>query len=62
MPHYSLAPFIQARPWLRKMITPIAQWYGNASGYRQLGLRYAAHLEGPQLDQLGASPGRIHGC
>ena len=36
----SLAPFVLKRPWLRNMLTPIAGWYSNAAGYRQLGLRY----------------------
>ncbi|KAI0386599.1 14 kDa subunit of cytochrome bd ubiquinol oxidase [Hypomontagnella monticulosa] len=35
----SLAPFVLKRPWLRNMLTPIASWYSNAAGYRQLGLR-----------------------
>ncbi|KAL6857635.1 Cytochrome b-c1 complex subunit 7 [Amphichorda felina] len=36
----SLAPFVNKRPWLKKMLMPVATWYANASGYRQLGLRY----------------------
>ncbi|KAH6974637.1 putative ubiquinol-cytochrome C reductase complex 14kD subunit [Ilyonectria sp. MPI-CAGE-AT-0026] len=36
----SLAPFILRRPWLTKLLMPVATWYVNASGYRQLGLRY----------------------
>lgn len=36
----SLAPFVLKRPWLTKMLTPAANWYANAAGYRQLGLRY----------------------
>ncbi|KAI0179094.1 putative ubiquinol--cytochrome-c reductase [Hypoxylon sp. FL1284] len=35
----SLAPFIFKRPWLHNMMKPLANWYGNAAGYRQLGLR-----------------------
>ncbi|KAI9708086.1 MAG: Cytochrome b-c1 complex subunit 7 [Bogoriella megaspora] len=35
----SLAPFIRARPWLKRWMQPLANWYGNAAGYRQLGLR-----------------------
>ncbi|KAI0885619.1 14 kDa subunit of cytochrome bd ubiquinol oxidase [Annulohypoxylon maeteangense] len=35
----SLAPFIIKRPWLTKLLTPVANWYSNAAGYRQLGLR-----------------------
>ncbi|KAG6034137.1 Cytochrome b-c1 complex subunit 7 [Claviceps citrina] len=37
---YSLAPFILRRPWLAKMVMPAANWYANAAGYKQLGLRY----------------------
>ncbi|KUI72892.1 Cytochrome b-c1 complex subunit 7 [Cytospora mali] len=35
----SLAPFIIKRPWLHSFLKPVANWYANASGYRQLGLR-----------------------
>ncbi|KAI1269990.1 cytochrome b-c1 complex subunit 7 [Xylariaceae sp. FL1019] len=35
----SLAPFVAKRPWLLKMLQPVAGWYANAAGYRQLGLR-----------------------
>ncbi|KAH6604606.1 putative ubiquinol-cytochrome C reductase complex 14kD subunit [Trichoderma cornu-damae] len=41
----SLAPFVLKRPWLTKMLTPAANWYASASGYRQLGLRYDDLLE-----------------
>ncbi|KAK2739117.1 Cytochrome b-c1 complex subunit 7 [Myotisia sp. PD_48] len=27
-------------PWFKQMMRPVAGWYANASGYRQLGLRY----------------------
>jgi len=37
----SLAKFIIKRPWLRNWVQPLANWYGNAAGYRQLGLRCA---------------------
>ncbi|KAI1173154.1 ubiquinol-cytochrome C reductase complex 14kD subunit-domain-containing protein [Nemania sp. FL0916] len=36
----SLAPFIMKRPWLHNMLMPVANWYCNAAGYRQLGLRF----------------------
>ena len=36
---YTLAPFIQARPWLSKLFKPLAGWYHGAAGYRQMGLR-----------------------
>ncbi|KAI9754701.1 MAG: Cytochrome b-c1 complex subunit 7 [Lichina confinis] len=35
----SLFPFIQARPWLYRLVKPIAAWYCQAAGYRQLGLK-----------------------
>ncbi|KAF4582203.1 ubiquinol-cytochrome C reductase-like protein [Ophiocordyceps camponoti-floridani] len=41
----SLGPFIVKRPWLHKMIMPLADWYANAAGYRKLGLRYDDLLE-----------------
>ncbi|WEW55481.1 Cytochrome b-c1 complex subunit 7 [Emydomyces testavorans] len=27
-------------PWIKRMMKPLAQWYVNAAGYRQMGLRY----------------------
>ena len=39
MASLSFASFISKRPWLLNMIKPAAGWYGNAAGYRQLGLR-----------------------
>jgi hypothetical protein len=44
MAYPSLAPFILKRPWLRSFFTPVANWYVNAAGYRQLGLRYVYPL------------------
>jgi hypothetical protein len=38
----SLAPYIMKRPWLQKWMKPLSNWYCNAAGYRQLGLRYGA--------------------
>ena len=35
----SLVTVAAKRPWLLKLLTPIANWYSNASGYRQMGLR-----------------------
>ncbi|KAL5611952.1 hypothetical protein BROUX41_000481 [Berkeleyomyces rouxiae] len=35
----SAAKFVIERPWLLRALTPVAQWYGNAQGYRQLGLK-----------------------
>ncbi|KAM4057744.1 ubiquinol-cytochrome C reductase complex 14kD subunit [Hirsutella rhossiliensis] len=45
MSAYSLAPFVLRRPWLTKMLMPMADWYANAAGYRKLGLRYDDLLE-----------------
>ena len=36
------AAFVLKRPWLLKIVKPIADWYVKAAGYRQLGLRYRA--------------------
>ncbi|KAI9850160.1 MAG: Cytochrome b-c1 complex subunit 7 [Thelocarpon superellum] len=35
----TLAPFILKRPWLTRALTPLANWYSDAAGYRKLGLR-----------------------
>lgn len=35
----SLAPMIMKRPWLQRWVQPLSNWYCNAAGYRQLGLR-----------------------
>ncbi|KAH8428795.1 Cytochrome b-c1 complex subunit 7 [Aspergillus melleus] len=35
----SLAGYIVKRPWLKRWMTPIANWYTDAAGYRKLGLR-----------------------
>ncbi|PQE27568.1 ubiquinol-cytochrome c reductase complex 14 kDa protein [Rutstroemia sp. NJR-2017a BBW] len=50
----SLAPFIKKTPWLHKMLKPVAHWYINAAGYRQLGLRFVekAFFPPAQLDCL----------
>jgi ubiquinol-cytochrome c reductase subunit 7 len=36
----SLTSYIVKRPWLKRFMTPLANWYANAAGYRKLGLRY----------------------
>ncbi|PQE30506.1 cytochrome b-c1 complex subunit 7 protein [Rutstroemia sp. NJR-2017a WRK4] len=50
----SLTPFIKKTPWLHKMLKPVAHWYINAAGYRQLGLRFVetAFFPPAQLDVL----------
>ncbi|GAB1315175.1 Cytochrome b-c1 complex subunit 7, mitochondrial [Madurella fahalii] len=35
----SLISSVVKRPWLQKLLTPLAGWYTNAAGYRQMGLR-----------------------
>ncbi|KAL4878587.1 cytochrome b-c1 complex subunit 7 [Aspergillus karnatakaensis] len=35
----SLASYIAKRPYLKRFMTPIANWYTDAAGYRKLGLR-----------------------
>ncbi|KAK5212611.1 Cytochrome b-c1 complex subunit 7, mitochondrial [Exophiala xenobiotica] len=35
----SLAPYILKRPWLKRWMVPLANWYAEAAGYRRLGLR-----------------------
>ncbi|KAH6639771.1 cytochrome b-c1 complex subunit 7 [Boeremia exigua] len=35
----SFAPAIMKRPWLQRWMKPLSNWYINAAGYRQLGLR-----------------------
>ncbi|KIX95253.1 uncharacterized protein Z520_09170 [Fonsecaea multimorphosa CBS 102226] len=36
----SLAPYILKRPWLKRWMMPLANWYVNTAGYRSLGLRH----------------------
>ncbi len=38
----SFTKFIVARPWLYRIMKPMADWYCQAAGYRQLGLKYAS--------------------
>lgn len=35
----SLAGYIVKRPWLKRWMMPLANWYADAAGYRKLGLR-----------------------
>ncbi|KAI1418695.1 putative ubiquinol--cytochrome-c reductase [Hypoxylon sp. FL1857] len=37
--HSPLVLFILRRPWLHKLLKPVANWYINAAGYHKLGLR-----------------------
>ncbi|CAA7267655.1 unnamed protein product [Cyclocybe aegerita] len=36
----SLAPYVQSSRTLSKWITPVANWYVNAAGYRKYGFKY----------------------
>ncbi|OCK93938.1 14 kDa subunit of cytochrome bd ubiquinol oxidase [Cenococcum geophilum 1.58] len=35
----SVAKFVMKRSWLNSWMKPLANWYANVAGYRQLGLR-----------------------
>ncbi|KAL5000692.1 cytochrome b-c1 complex subunit 7 [Aspergillus recurvatus] len=35
----SLTSYIVKRPWLKRWMMPIANWYTDAAGYRKLGLK-----------------------
>ncbi|KDR73468.1 hypothetical protein GALMADRAFT_251143 [Galerina marginata CBS 339.88] len=36
----SLAPYVRSSRTLTKWVTPIANWYANAMGYRKYGFKY----------------------
>jgi len=50
----SLANAIVKRPWLQRLMTPLANWYCNVAGYRKLGLRYAHPLCSDRLTSIKA--------
>lgn len=52
----SLTNFIIKRPWLKRWMMPLAKWYVNAAGYRQLGLKYANTTLQQQECALCSSP------
>lgn len=35
----SITNYIVKRPWLKRWMTPLANWYTDAAGYRKLGLK-----------------------
>ncbi|KAI4245062.1 MAG: hypothetical protein L6R40_002661 [Gallowayella cf. fulva] len=35
----SMTKFINKRPWLKRWMVPLANWYADAAGYRKMGLR-----------------------
>ncbi|EDR11274.1 uncharacterized protein LACBIDRAFT_293408 [Laccaria bicolor S238N-H82] len=49
----SLAPQVKSSRTLLKWITPIANWYANASGYRKYGFKYDDLLceENPEVQR-----------
>lgn len=52
----SLYGQIVKRPWLKKMVMPLANWYANAAGYRKLGLKYG-HLQRAGTSECGGFKG-----
>jgi len=50
---FSLAPYIQSSRTLSKWVSPIAQWYANAMGYRKYGFKYDDLLieENPEVQR-----------
>ncbi|KAJ5133947.1 cytochrome b-c1 complex subunit 7 [Penicillium atrosanguineum] len=36
----SITNYIVKRPWLKRAMTPLANWYTDAAGYRKLGLKF----------------------
>ncbi|KAJ5556516.1 Cytochrome b-c1 complex subunit 7 [Penicillium frequentans] len=36
----SITNYIVKRPWLKRWMTPLANWYTDAAGYRKLGLKF----------------------
>ncbi|KAI4201879.1 MAG: hypothetical protein Q9203_001210 [Teloschistes exilis] len=35
----SMTKFVMKRPWLKRWMQPLSEWYANAAGYRKIGLR-----------------------
>ncbi|KAL9582212.1 MAG: hypothetical protein Q9212_003423 [Teloschistes hypoglaucus] len=35
----SMTRFVMKRPWLKRWMQPLSEWYANAAGYRKIGLR-----------------------
>lgn len=45
----SFTNYVVKRPFLRRWMQPIAEWYTNAAGYRRLGLRWVLSIS-PAVD------------
>ncbi|KAI6028319.1 cytochrome b-c1 complex subunit 7 [Pisolithus orientalis] len=54
----SLAPYIRSSRTLKKWVTPVAQWYANLMGYRQMGLKYD-DLQQEELPEVQRALGRL---
>ncbi|KAK0708780.1 cytochrome b-c1 complex subunit 7 [Apiosordaria backusii] len=56
----SLAGYVAKRPWLLKLLQPVANWYANAALYRQMGLRKPRRPQGPRPPPPKDSYDRIY--
>ncbi|KAI6006035.1 cytochrome b-c1 complex subunit 7 [Pisolithus albus] len=54
----SLAPHIRSSRTLKKWVAPLAQWYANLMGYRQMGLKYD-DLQQEELPEVQRALGRL---
>ncbi|KAI6036668.1 cytochrome b-c1 complex subunit 7 [Pisolithus microcarpus] len=54
----SLAPHIRSSRTLKKWVAPVAQWYANLMGYRQMGLKYD-DLQQEELPEVQRALGRL---
>ncbi|CAP73944.1 uncharacterized protein PODANS_2_12970 [Podospora anserina S mat+] len=50
----SLASYVTKRPWLSKLLKPVAGWYSNAALYRQMGLKADDLISEENADVLKA--------
>ena len=49
----SLAPYVQSSKTLLKWVQPLANWYANASRYRQYGFKYDDLRESSRSKPMG---------
>ncbi|KIK91434.1 hypothetical protein PAXRUDRAFT_27045 [Paxillus rubicundulus Ve08.2h10] len=54
----SLAPYIRSSRSLKQLVTPVAYWYADLMGYRQMGLKYD-DLQMEELPQVQRALGRL---
>ncbi|KAK4179889.1 cytochrome b-c1 complex subunit 7 [Triangularia setosa] len=50
----TLVNYVAKRPWLQKLLKPVASWYTNASLYRQMGLKADDLISEENTDVLKA--------